>query len=732
MNLVCYAFAFTLLLQSMILRSLAFRRTSFLCRSALSLQKGSFAMSTSSACPTSPIFVSLWNGKVSDASLYRSKLQAAAISLKEPGFHRVDLMRGLDDQSDFLFAAVHDASVSSSALTQLAADSLQPQPRVYEAIYPAAKTWTNAISATTINAVSNNPDSYIATYPWHLKPYEINRSASGVQKGGLFAVFVDIQVVTGKEDEFIQHTLNNCQSSHLESGVHRFDFLRNSADPNNFILVEIYNSDDAPIRHKQTAHYHTWAKAVMDMMARPRTATKYMTLFPTPLDYHKSSEIIYPGEAQSFLNTHINPSPTDSAFTAPKGLSTAINGMFSFQGPRIVMGRGIAQSALLQTITTYNMKRPLIVTGRSGPTRYQELLHAVFSKSFPEYMQCIQTIDGEPTVEDAIRVRDFAAFNNCDSILSIGGGSAIDLGKAIAALLPNKHRDIFDFLEVIGKGLPLENDPLPFVAVPTTSGTGSEATKNAVLKSAEHGRKVSIRHDKMFPVAAILDPTLTLSCPPDVTAHVGMDTLCQVLEPYLCNAPNPFTDALAKEGITRAARSLRNAVCNGQHDIEAREDMAIASVMGGLCLANARLGTVHGFAAVLGGMFEDAPHGAICAILLPFVFEKNVKALTAIINDTSGNTTLQEKVDAGMRLHRFQEVSQMMTNNPQATIDDGVAWLHALLHDINIPPLSALCRGITEEQFAVIVANTKTASSTKGNPVKLDDAALLDIIQMAL
>lgn len=715
----------------MIHRFSGLSRSSLLCRSAIRFQNGHLMMSTDSVSSISTIQVSIWNGKASDASLYRSKLQSAAVTLKQPGFHRVDLMRGLDNHSEFLLAAVHDANTPSSAFTQL--DSLTPQ--VYEVIYPSAKTWTNAISTKTINMIESNADEYIANYPWDLKPYEVVRSSSspaGVQKGGLFAVFVNIQVIADQVEEFIQHTISNCQNSHMESGVHRFDFLRNSADPNNFILVEIYNSDDAPIRHKQTAHYHTWAKAVAEMMARPRTASKYMTLFPTPLEYHKSSDVVYPGEAQAFLNTHIPSETAANEFAAPKGLSTAINGMFSFQGPRIVMGRGIARSALMQTLTAHKMRRPLIVTGLSGPTRYQDLLHAVFQESFPEYRQSIQTIDGEPTVEDAIRVRDFAALNNCDSVLSIGGGSAIDLGKAIAALLPNKHRDIFDFLEVIGKGMPLENDPLSFVAVPTTSGTGSEATKNAVLKSAVHGRKVSIRHDKMFPVAAIIDPTLTLSCPPDVTAHVGMDTLCQVLEPYLCNAPNPFTDALAKEGITRASRSLRNAVRNGQHDVEAREDMAIASVMGGLCLANARLGTVHGFAAVLGGMFEDAPHGAICASLLPFVFEKNVKALSAIMNDTSGIKTMQEKVEAGMRLHRFQEASQKMTNNPHATIDDGIVWLHALLRDINIPPLSTLCRGISEDQFGVIVANTQTASSTKGNPVKLDDAELLDIVHMAL
>ena len=212
----------------------------------------------------------------------------------------------------------------------------------------------------------------------------------------------------------------------------------------------------------------------------------------------------------------------------------------------------------------------------------------------------------------------------------------LDLGKAVSGLVTNGE-DIYTYLEVVGKAQPLVNTPLPLIAIPTTSGTGSEVTKNAVLKSVPHNVKASIRHDSLLPKVAIIDPILTLSCPPSITAHVGLDTLCQVIEPFVSCFATPVTDALARDGILRASRSLRAVVMHGSTDISAREDLSIASVFGGLALANAKLGAVHGFAAVLGGMFETAPHGAICAALLPIVFRANVKKLQQTLSDAEKN-----------------------------------------------------------------------------------------------
>ena len=209
---------------------------------------------------------------------------------------------------------------------------------------------------------------------------------------------------------------------------------------------------------------------------------------------------------------------------------------------------------------------------------------------------------------------ELARREQCDLVIAFGGGSAIDAGKAIAALLANGG-ELTDYLEVIGKGQPLRHPSVPFIAVPTTAGTGSEVTRNAVLASAEHQVKVSMRSPLMLPRLAVVDPELTLELPPAVTASTGLDALTQLIEPYVSIRANPLTDGFCLEGLRRVSRSLRRAYHAGR-DITAREDMSLASLLGGLALANAGLGVVHGFAAPVGGMFH-APHGAICAALLP-------------------------------------------------------------------------------------------------------------------
>jgi alcohol dehydrogenase class IV len=330
---------------------------------------------------------------------------------------------------------------------------------------------------------------------------------------------------------------------------------------------------------------------------------------------------------------------------------------------------------------------------------------------------CIVTpvnVKGEPSVESINEILAVSRKNQCEVVIAIGGGSVLDSGKTIAALMTNTN-DIMDYLEVIGNGVAVSKKSLPFIAVPTTSGTGAEATKNATILSAEHKVKVSIRSPYMLPDVVILDPQLTVSVPKDVTASTGLDALTQVLEPYVSKMANPITDAFAKEGLTRAARSLKKAYDQGD-DIDAREDMAIASLFGGISLANAKLGAVHGFAGVLGGMFP-IPHGVVCARLLPFVTRKNIEVLNA-------------RDPQNPAVKRYEDVAKILTGDPNAKAMDGVAWLEDLCKHLDVDSLSHF--GVKEEYFEEIINKSMNASSMKGNPIELTFDELKDILQQAL
>jgi alcohol dehydrogenase class IV len=243
--------------------------------------------------------------------------------------------------------------------------------------------------------------------------------------------------------------------------------------------------------------------------------------------------------------------------------------------------------------------------------------------------------------------------------------------------------------------------------MPTTAGTGAEVTENAVLASPEHGRKASLRSPLMLPRIALVDPLLTLDCPPAVTASSGLDALTQCLEPFVSPQASPLTDALAREGLSRASTGLRSAYVNGT-DIAARTDMALCSLLGGMSLANAKLGAVHGFAGVIGGMV-DAPHGAICAALLAAVAEVNVRVLRL-------------RDPASIALVRYREAATLLTGRSDADVDDGIDWLRQTVAVLGIPGLGAL--GVRPDMADEIVAKTGTASSTKGNPVVLTDGEL--------
>jgi len=323
-------------------------------------------------------------------------------------------------------------------------------------------------------------------------------------------------------------------------------------------------------------------------------------------------------------------------------------------------------------------------------------------------------VPGEPEVSAVVKGVQQAIAAGCDMVIGLGGGSALDAGKAIAAMMTNEG-ELADYLEVIGRGLPLLRPPSPYVAIPTTSGTGTEVTRNAVLASPEHGVKVSLRSPLMLPRVAIVDPELTHSVPPEVTANTGLDALTQLIEPFTCGRPNPLVDALCREGIPRAARSLRRVFADGQ-DAEARESMSLASLFGGMALANAGLGAVHGLAAPLGGL-THGPHGALCARLLPLVMEANIRAL-------------QSRAPGAPQLARYQEVARLLTGNPAAAAADGVDWTAAICSDLSIQPLSR--HAMREEDIPAVVAQAQKASSMKANPIALTDEELAALLARAL
>ena len=375
---------------------------------------------------------------------------------------------------------------------------------------------------------------------------------------------------------------------------------------------------------------------------------------------------------------------------------------------QIIFGEGKASS--IATLAKELGQCAFVITGRSNP-RAQTLLGEWRSQGF---MKETFTVSGEPTVEDVMKGTDRAREAGCDLIIAIGGGSVIDTGKAIAALLTNPG-DPLDYLEVVGRGQPLRISSAPLIAAPTTAGTGAEVTRNAVLAVPNQQVKVSLRSPTMLPRVALVDPELTYSMPPAITATTGLDALTQCIEPYVSNQANPLTDGIAREGIQAAAQSLLPAYYDGSDRI-ARSGMAVASLCGGMALANAKLGAVHGFASVLGGMFP-IPHGTACATLLPHVLAANVAALKA-------------RAPGSPYLARFHHIAQLVTSDPNATIHDGIKWIQNLCTALQVAPLSAF--GVTPLDFDVIIAKSKQASSMKGNPIALSDDELYQILSAAL
>lgn len=371
---------------------------------------------------------------------------------------------------------------------------------------------------------------------------------------------------------------------------------------------------------------------------------------------------------------------------------------------RIVFGPGTLKEAgpLARSLGS----RALVVTGKSTGRAATFLDQLKSSHVAVELF----SIPSEPTlalVESGVAQ---ARGTGCDCVISFGGGSAIDAGKAMAGLLANPG-PVLDYVEVIGQGRPLTRAPLPFMAIPTTAGTGAEVTRNAVLASPEHRVKASLRSPLLLARVALVDSELTLGLPPSTTANTGLDALTQVIEPYVCVRANPMTDAFCVEGMRRVARSLRRAWRDGS-DAQARDDMALASLLGGLALANAGLGAVHGLAAPIGGMFST-PHGAVCAALLPAVMETNLEALRA--RDPKSPV-----------LGRYQEVGQILTGRLQATAEDGVHWVRELCREFAISPLAHW--GIDQADHEALANKAAEASSMKANPVVLNHEEITEVL----
>ena len=370
---------------------------------------------------------------------------------------------------------------------------------------------------------------------------------------------------------------------------------------------------------------------------------------------------------------------------------------------RIIFGEGTA-AGLPELAHTFGT-RPMVVTGAS-PERARPLVLALSAESF--------AVAGEPTVdlvrEGVRRVHQ----TGCDFVISIGGGSAIDAGKAIATIATNGGEPL-DFLEVVGKGRAIAEAPLPYIAVPTTAGTGSEVTRNAVLGSPENGVKASLRSPLMLARAAVVDPELTYGLPPEVTARTGLDALTQLIEPMVSIRMNPLTDSICMEGLRRVARGLRRAWRDGA-DRGARRDMSLASLFGGLALANAGLGAVHGFAGPLGGTWK-APHGSLCAALLPHCMAANLAAMRA-------------REPHHPALERYAVIARILTGRGDASAEDGIAWVRELCAELNVPPLRAW--GITEADLPGVVQKAARASSMKANPLPLTGQELLAALAAAL
>lgn len=358
--------------------------------------------------------------------------------------------------------------------------------------------------------------------------------------------------------------------------------------------------------------------------------------------------------------------------------------------------------------------RALVVTGAT-PERAAVLVTILADVGVES---TVFSVPGEPRVSTIRAGVALARDKACDWVVGIGGGAALDSAKAVATMLANEG-DVLDYLEIIGAGKVLTREPLPFVLIPTTAGSGAEVTRNAVITSPENRVKVSLRSPSMLATVVIADPELTYDLPRAVTAFSGMDALIQLLEAYVTARANVFTDGLCVEGLRLAGAALTRAVADG-HDAEARADMSAAALFGGLVLANAGLGAVHGIAGPLGGMI-DAPHGAICAALAAEVVTVNIRAIG-------------ERDSSSPALERYREAAKLLSHGPAercgGRADNCATALRRLSRTLALPRLGEL--GLSHADIPELVEKSTRSNSMKGNPIVLTEAELREVIEASL
>ncbi|MEZ8823235.1 iron-containing alcohol dehydrogenase [Vibrio amylolyticus] len=377
--------------------------------------------------------------------------------------------------------------------------------------------------------------------------------------------------------------------------------------------------------------------------------------------------------------------------------------MFQFMtSTRIIFGEGALQSSL--SVLNQFGYSVLLVTGKDQ-SRSAPLLSYLKSQNM-RYQHV--SISGEPNItmieETSVVGRKFKP----DMVVSIGGGSVIDMGKALAAIIPNQG-SVYDYVEVVGRNVPLKTKPLPFIAIPTTASTGSEVTRNAVLRSGQDKVKVSLRSPEMLADVAIVDPTLTYGTDPYTSGRGAMDVFTHLMEAYVCGDPNPLTDMVCEEGLRKLSGAVI-AACR-HDDPSARADLSFAAMLGGMAITNAKLGAAHGLASALGGKL-NAPHSVITGQLAPFVMKENIK----VAKEHGRQDVLQ----------RYMRLAQIVTGRTNVHVEDGVLWVRMMLDKLELPKLSEF--GVCSTSFEDVAEDALMSNAIKGNPLPLTKERLTYIL----
>ncbi|MFL2876917.1 MAG: iron-containing alcohol dehydrogenase [Pontiellaceae bacterium] len=369
---------------------------------------------------------------------------------------------------------------------------------------------------------------------------------------------------------------------------------------------------------------------------------------------------------------------------------------------------GTGTLAKLPTLAD-QLPTPIIILTGPRKTRHEPLWESLSSLSTHHLIPLEN--QGEPTADHLQTFTQIAREKGGRSVIAMGGGSAIDMGKALAAMLTNTH-PLTSYLEIIGDGSPLDQPPAPMIAIPTTAGTGAEVTRNAVISIPEANIKVSLRHRSMIPDSVIVDPILTLSTPPNITAAAGLDALTQLIEAFCSIRSHPFTDALCRSGLTHLANALETAYHESDH-LAARSTMAYAALLSGIALTHVGLGSVHGFAGPLGGRL-GAAHGEICATLLPAAIQTNLQAL-------------HKRQPNHPAIEKYDEAAALILNQPNATHHHLCDWIQQTLIEMRIPTLKQA--GLTPDQFMPTLQQAQQASSMKCNPIELTQNELYHLVE---